>query len=119
MNPLVCMPLHSWLSWVAALVVVVGVAVGVPVGIFCARHGAKLAIKLCSQTQGCAMREAEEKAQTTQDLEAQLRALHLKHPELAKARKAMDAVLKESDPNLPAMPEDRRATQDKDRDGHK
>ena len=61
MNPLVCMPLHSWLSWVAALVVVVGVAVGGPVGIFCARHGAKLAIKLCSQTQGCAMREAEER----------------------------------------------------------
>lgn len=96
MNPLVCMPLSHWLSWVAALVAVVGVSVGVPVGIFCAKHGAKLAIKLCSQAQGCALRVADEKAQTTQDLEAQLRALHLAHPELAQARRAMDAILKET-----------------------
>ena len=73
-----------------------------------------MAIRLCSETEGCALRIADEKKQSTHDLEAQLRALHLKYPELAKARRAMDAVLRDTDPNLTAVPDRPRAKKDEE-----
>ena len=109
MNPLVCQPLWHWLTWVAAI----AAGVAIPVGISCAYAGAALAIRLCAKQQGCAMRMGKEKQQTTQDLEEQLRALHLKHPELAQARRAMAAILKESGDH-PAIPERVRAKKDEE-----
>src|ERR1019366_7392185 len=105
MNPLVCLPLSYWLSSVAVIVAVVGLAVGVPVGVYCAKSGAKLAIKLCGEQNGCALRIADEKAQTTQDLEKYLQELHAKHPEILRARAAAQAILRDTDPTLPAMPD--------------
>ena len=45
------------------------------------------------------------KAQTTQDLETYLQELHAKHPEILRARAAAQAILRDTDPNLPAMPD--------------
>jgi hypothetical protein len=111
MNALVILPL--WQVLLGAL----GIAatVGFPSALLGARYGAKLAIEMCARQQGCAMRAADERKQTTEDLEAQLAALHLKHPELKAAREAMNKVLADTGEN-PAIPE-RRAQQDKDRDG--
>jgi len=100
MSALQCLPTWEWLGY---LVAVIGV-VGTGVGIACAYAGAKLAIKLCAKQQGCKMRIDAERAQTTQDLEAQLRALHMSHPELSKLRRATDAALRETGEN-PAIPE--------------
>ena len=112
------MPLYHWLSWVAALVVVVGAAVGVPVGIFCAKAGAKMAVELCSKAQGCALRMAKEKAQTTQDLSEQIAKMRAENPELAAIHEAARKALEETG-NHPAIPERHRAKEDKDRDGQK
>jgi hypothetical protein len=100
MNALVILPL--WQVLLGAL----GIAatVGFPSALLGARYGAKLAIEMCSKQQGCAMRVTEERKQTTQDLEAQLAALHLAHPELKEAREAMNRVLADTGEN-PAIPE--------------
>jgi hypothetical protein len=99
--------MSHWLSWVAALVVVVGAVVGVPVGVFCAKHGAKVALELCAEQNGCALRITAERAQTTQDLEKQLQALHAKHPEILKARAEAQRILHESGEH-PSMPEPKK-----------
>ena len=82
-----------------------------------ARQGAKKAIALCSAHWGCAMKQDEERAKTTQDLEEQLRKLRAEHPEFKQASEAMRKVLAETGEH-PAVLE-RRAQQDKDQDGHK
>ena len=105
MSPLVCMPLSHWLSWVAALVAIVGAGVGVPVGVFCAKHGAKVALELCAEQNGCALRITAERARTTQDLEKQLQALHAKHPEISRMNTAMKDALKDTGEGLPVVPE--------------
>ena len=132
MTALVVLPLWQ------VLLGVLGIAalVGVPSAYFGAKYGAKLAVELCAQQMGCEMRIEKERKQDTQNLEEQLRALHSRHPELKAARAAADRILRETGEN-PAMPEpkpghqldttgihhvppeDRRAQQDKDRDGHK
>jgi hypothetical protein len=96
MNPLVCMPLYHWLSWVAALVVVIGVAVGMPVGVFCAYAGAKKAIKMCSRQNGCAMRIEEERNKATQDLTEQVRRMREANPELAALHEAARRALNDT-----------------------
>jgi hypothetical protein len=80
-------------------VIVVGAAVGVPVGIFCAKYGAKLAIEMCGEQNDCALRIKDEKKQTTQDLEKQLQALHAKHPEILRARAAAEKLLRDTGEN--------------------
>ena len=132
MTALVVLPLWQ------VLLGVLGIAalVGVPSAFFGAKYGARLAVELCAKQQGCAMRLGEERKHDTQNLEEQLRALHAAHPELKAARAAADRILRETGES-PAMPEprpgdqldttgihhvpteDRRAQQDKDRDGHK
>ena len=118
MNPLVCMPLYHWLSWVAGIVALVAVVVGTPIGILCAYSGAKLAIRACAKQQGCAMRISREKAQTTQDLSEQIAKMRAENPELAAIHEAARKALEETG-NHPAIPERHRAKEDKDRDGQK
>jgi TolA-binding protein len=100
LNALIIIPV-----W-AAILGAVGIAamVGFPSALLGARYGAKLAVELCAKQQGCAMRVNQERQQTTQNLEEQLAALHKKHPELAKAREAMNRVLKDTGENV-AIPE--------------
>lgn len=105
MNPLVCLPLNYWLSWITGIVVVVAAVVGIPTAIFGARHGSRLAIELCAKQQGCVMRVTEEQKQTTQNLQSQLEALHAQNPELfSRMNKAMKRALNDTGEH-PAIPE--------------
>lgn len=114
MNALVILPL--WQVLLGAL----GIAatVGFPSALLGARYGAKLAIEMCARQQGCAMRAADERKQTTQNLEEQLASLRKAHPEFQAVREATDRVLADTGEH-PAIPPERRAQQDRDRDGQK
>jgi hypothetical protein len=105
MNALVILPL--WAAFLGAI----GIAamVGFPSALIGARYGAKLAVDLCAKQQGCVMRVNQERKQTTQNLEEQLAALHVAHPELKAAREAMNRVLSETGEN-PAIPEPKETT---------
>ena len=81
-----------------------------------AYFGGRLAIMTCSSQQGCAMRVTKERKQVTQNLEEQLAAMHLAHPEFQANREAANRVLEDTGEH-PAVPPKRRAQQDKDRDG--
>ena len=95
-DPLVCMAFTHWLAWTAGLMFVIGT--------LCAYAGAKLSIVMCSKQNGCAMRVAAERKQTTQDLEKQLLELREHHPEILKIRAEAQRILRETDEH-PAIPE--------------
>jgi hypothetical protein len=59
------------------------------------------------------MKIAEKTAKDTQNLEQQLQALRKAHPEIKKAREAMERALHETPTG------ERRPMEDKNRDGHK
>ena len=90
------MPFSHWISWTTGILFVACSA--------SAYVGAKLAIRLCAKQNGCAMRIAKEKKQTTQDLREQLEALEKARPDLKQRREAMEK-LADTDPNLPSIPE--------------
>ena len=108
MRILVVLPMWQWLGMIAAVVVVVAPSVGIPSAIIGFKMGMKKAIKICSAHWDCRMRLTEQQDATTQDLSAQLKALHEKDPDLfARLERARKRALADTDPNLPAMPEEK------------
>jgi hypothetical protein len=83
-----------------------------------ARQGAKQAIALCSAHWGCAMKADEKRLTDTQNLRKELDDMHAKNPALFdQLNRAMRQALKDSDPNLAAIPERPRA--DKENEGNR
>ena len=107
MNHVIIMPLWELLL----LVVAVSAGTSVPSASFGARRGARMAIKICSEHNDCAMNIAKRNDQNTADLEAQLAALRAAHPEIAAVRAAMD----KADTGQTRT----RALEDERMDGHK
>ena len=123
MNAIQCIPLWQWFGYVAAIVVVVAAVVAIPSAYLAAKHGARLALEICSKHWGCVMRTEEERAQTTQNLEEQMRKLRMEHPEIAKTREAMKKALKDTGENQavpsPQPPTAPRARAKKDEEGQR
>lgn len=83
-----------------------------------ARSGAKQAIAMCSAHWGCAMTAEKKRIDDTQNLRKELDEMHAKNPALFdQLNRAMRQALKDSDPNLAAIPERPRA--DKDNEGNR
>jgi hypothetical protein len=80
-----------------------------------ARQGARQAIALCSAHWGCAMVAEKKRIDDTQNLRKELDEMHAKAPDLFdRLNRAMRKALKDSDPNLAAIPERPRAKKDED-----
>ena len=94
MNAIQCLPLWQWFGYVAAIVVVVAAVVAIPSAYLAAKHGASLAIVICSKHWGCVMRVEKEREQTTQSLEEQLATLRSNNPEIAAMHEATKKALK-------------------------
>jgi hypothetical protein len=109
-NQLVVLPLWQWLAMIAILVAVVAPAVGIPSAIFGYKRGARQAIAICSEHWECAMVQNAKRKSDTQNMRDQLEALHKAHPEILSARAAMQQALKDTDPNLPVIPEEKGKT---------
>jgi hypothetical protein len=71
-----------------------------------ARQGAARAIQLCSSHWSCPMKQVEDRARTTQDLEEQLKALRAAHPELVDLRRAQSDAINDTG-ECPAIPEEK------------
>jgi len=108
MRQLVVLPLWQWLGMIAALLLVVTPSVGIPSAIIGFKMGVKKAIKICSAHWACPMNQEKQQEATTQDLSAQLKAMHEQDPDLfARLERARKRALADTDPNLPAVPEEK------------